>query len=104
MPSFGKVIVVKKDGSEGAFFDIESDITIGRDKSCDIHMKLNSVSRTHAKMFIDENGCCNLENLSKTNPTFVNGKPILGVHILNNKDQITIGDRSFVFQSSEFIF
>ena len=53
---YGRILVLKKDGSEGAFFEIESDISIGRDRECDIRIKLTSVSRRHARIFIDENG------------------------------------------------
>lgn len=97
--SFGKVVVVKKDGSQGAFFDVTSDVTIGRDKSCDIRIKLSAVSRHHAKMSIDENGHCILESISKTNPTFLNGSTMADISRLQDGDVITVGDRSFIFQN-----
>lgn len=53
---YGRIVVLKKDGTEGAFFGVTSDISIGRDRECDIRIKLTSVSRRHARIFIDENG------------------------------------------------
>jgi hypothetical protein len=53
---YGRIAVIKKDGTEGAHFIIHNDITFGREKNSDIRIKLNSVSREHAKISIDENG------------------------------------------------
>jgi hypothetical protein len=64
------------DGSEGASFDIEQDVLIGRyrivflilpylilttqsvdrDKNCNVRIKLTSISRQHAKIILDESG------------------------------------------------
>ena len=61
----GRIVVLKKDGTEGAFFDItREDIIIGRDANCDIRIKLPSVSRKHVRIYLDENGevCSIIDN------------------------------------------
>ena len=56
MTEFGRIVVLKKDGTEGGVFEIDSsDVTFGRDKESDIRIKNSSVSRNHAKISIDEN-------------------------------------------------
>ena len=54
--SFGRVLVIKKDGAIGPFISITSSLTFGRDENCDVHIKLPTVSRTHAKIGVNENG------------------------------------------------
>ncbi len=99
---FGRLSVVKKDLTEGAYFDIASDIILGRGPDCDIRLKICSVSRIHSKIFINEDtGGCLIENLSQSNPTIVNGKPLSSVLALHDNDEICIGGRSFIFKSGK---
>jgi len=39
-----------------------------------------------------------LRPLSKTGPTIVNAKPITGDFLLSNNDEITVGERKFLFR------
>ncbi len=73
-------------------------VTFLRDKESDIRIKLTSISRQHARIFVDENGQCNLEHLSKTNPTILNGSAVKDVIVLQDGDKISFGDRQFVFR------
>jgi pSer/pThr/pTyr-binding forkhead associated (FHA) protein len=99
---FGHLAIMKKDGSEGPHFSITTDVIIGRDRTADIRIKLSSVSREHAQIVIDENGQCRLQHLSKTNPTVLNGAEVIEESILlNDDDEISIGERSFRFRSGE---
>lgn len=50
------------------------------------------VSRTHAKLMIDENGLY-IENLSKTNPTFINNIELSEKTRLNDGDEIGFGGK-----------
>lgn len=97
---YGKLVILKKDGTEGPYFDITKDFTIGRDKNCEIRIKLDCVSRIHSKISIDENGNCVLNHLSKTNPTLINGQSINDCSSLNDGDKISIGDREFIYQQA----
>ncbi len=51
-----RIVIIKKDGEKGSSFGITQDITFGREKDCDIRIKLSSVSRLHAKIETDQNG------------------------------------------------
>lgn len=53
---FGRIVIMKKDRSEGPHFSINANVLIGRDHTADIRIKLGSVSREHAQILIDENG------------------------------------------------
>ena len=99
--SFGRVTVMRSDGSEGGFVDITSDVLFGRDKTVDIRIKRETVSRQHARISIDENRNCSLIHLSKLNSTFLNGNIITGTQRLQNGDRISIGERQFVFQNDK---
>ena len=99
----GRVFVVTRDGSLGPCCPIIGETIIGRAKDSDIRIKINAVSKRQARIAVDENGACFIENLSGTNPTLVNNASIanIGDVYLKNDDVITIGDRSFVFQSGD---
>ena len=56
---FGHIVVLKKDGSKGCVFDIKRHEVIDADS--DICIKLNSVSRKHMKITVDQNGLVSLE-------------------------------------------
>jgi len=98
-----RVVVWKKDGTEGAGFPITKvpdGITIGREKDSDIRIKIPSVSRLQAKLIVNSDGYVELHNISKTNPTYVNDEPIESV-VLRNGDIIAISERKFIFQGNE---
>ena len=67
---------------------------INRDKESDIRIKLPQVSKHQAVIKVDENGKAFITNLSKTNPTIVNGNSIEDIEIsyLTHGDEILIGD------------
>ena len=75
---------------------------INRDKESDIRIKLPQVSKHQAVIKVDENGKAFITNLSKTNPTIVNGNSIDDIEIsyLTHGDEILIGERQFLYQSS----
>ena len=75
---------------------------INRDKESDIRIKLPQVSKHQAVIKVDENGKAFIINLSKTNPTIVNGNSIEDIEItyLTHGDEILIGERQFLYQSS----
>ena len=102
---YGYIAVIDKSGIEGPLdsaFEINSDeVTIGRIKGNDIRIKINIVSRIHAKVLVDQNGACTLLNLSKTNPTLLNDVPIVGEAsvVLQDQDVFTVGERKFKFRA-----
>ena len=53
---YGKIIVIKRSGDDGACFPLKQGITIGRAAANEIRVQLTTVSRQHCKLDIDENG------------------------------------------------
>ncbi len=99
---FGRLLVISKEGNNaGGIFPITKDCTIGRDKACDIRIKLNSVSREHVKIVVDQNGNCILNHLSKTNQTLFNDTVLECSAVLKEDDKFILGERTFIFQSSK---
>lgn len=77
---------------DGKFsFEITKDTIIGKEQFLAEYLSAKGyVSRTHAKLVIDEDGMC-IENLSKTNPTFINNVEIVKKTRLHNGDEIGLG-------------
>ena len=76
----------------GDLQEIKRDYTeLGRDSSCAICFGDNfpTVSRRHAAIIKSETGW-QIKNLSQTNPTYVNGRPVKNVYYLSNGDQIKL--------------
>jgi pSer/pThr/pTyr-binding forkhead associated (FHA) protein len=78
----------------GFELDKES-VTIGRHPSCDIHLPLANISRTHSRV-VQENDEYFVEDLGSTNGTFVNSTRVVRC-VLRNNDQIQIGEARIVF-------
>jgi hypothetical protein len=66
-----------------------TDIRIGRDVGCSIHLTDKSVSRSHCRIYA--NGFALIENLSKTNTTNLNGMKLIIPTALNLGDKIECG-------------
>lgn len=65
--------------------------TIGRMESCDITLNSTSVSRQHAKLFI-QNGRCFIEDAGSANGVVVDGQRVVGQRDLGTASQIQLGD------------
>ncbi|HEX6533101.1 MAG TPA: FHA domain-containing protein [Gemmatimonadaceae bacterium] len=81
-----------------------ADVTLGRgDGPAHSHVKLpvETVSRRHARMRF-EDGRWQITNLSRTNPTLVNGEELLaseGARVLEDGDLIEMGEMVFRFRA-----
>lgn len=64
---------------------------VGRSDDCDVVLPSHSVSRQHARIFI-QNGRCFLEDLGSANGAFVDGQRVVGTRDLGTASQIRIGD------------
>ncbi|NUM34281.1 MAG: FHA domain-containing protein [Candidatus Brocadiae bacterium] len=73
-------------------------ICIGRDRSCDIFLDVQEISKRHAQIEIKE-GVFTLLDLKSTNKTKVNGQPI-DKAVLKHGDEIQMGLQYFIFRSS----
>nr|XP_028585771.1 proliferation marker protein Ki-67 [Podarcis muralis]XP_028585773.1 proliferation marker protein Ki-67 [Podarcis muralis]XP_028585774.1 proliferation marker protein Ki-67 [Podarcis muralis] len=99
MPLFGKIVVIKKNGSDGTHFPLtRNSCLFGRKRECDIRIQLPQVSKEHCKIEVNENKEATLFNLSPANPTELNGNIFQQPTYLKHGDVFTIIDRSFRFE------
>lgn len=64
---------------------------IGRNDECDIVLPSNSVSRQHARIYV-ENDRCYIEDLGSANGVIVDGQRVVKTRDLGTASQIRIGD------------
>ncbi len=69
-------------------------LTFGRDPDNDISLDDEQVSRHHARL-LRQGDQIILEDFGSTNGTLVNGKPVMGQHVLQPADIISIGSSVF---------
>ncbi|NXG06722.1 KI67 protein, partial [Sakesphorus luctuosus] len=99
MTRYGKIIVIRRDGTDGLVYPLTSTSCLfGRKTECDIRMRLPWVSNEHCKIEINENKEAVLINLSTVNPTQLNGVCLEQPVPLKHRDVLTIIDRSFRFE------
>jgi pSer/pThr/pTyr-binding forkhead associated (FHA) protein len=72
-----------------------SQVYIGRDPECEVHIPTTTISRQHVRIFCRGEEY-NVEDLDSTNGTYINGVKIKRC-ILRNNDQITVGDITITF-------
>lgn len=76
--------------------------TLGKDpQACDILFQDLSVSRSHARLSIDENGIIKIEDLGSKNGTAVNGTPITEKQTVTSQDLISLGTTVFLIIDRE---
>ncbi|NXM65766.1 KI67 protein, partial [Serilophus lunatus] len=99
MPRYGKIVVIRRNGTDGIVFPLTSTSCLfGRKAECDIRMRLPWVSGEHCRISINENKEAVLTNLSAANPTKLNGVCVEQPVPLKHGDVLTIIDRSFRFE------
>jgi diguanylate cyclase (GGDEF)-like protein len=91
-------LVVIKGDSIGQKFDLDHELTVGREPTAGIYLDDGLVSRSHARLTPDQVGV-RLFDLCSTNGTFVNDRQVDSSY-LDDGDQITIGKTIFKFISS----
>jgi diguanylate cyclase (GGDEF)-like protein len=94
-------LVVIKGDTIGQKFDLDRELTVGREPTAGIYLDDGLVSRSHARLTPDPVGV-RLFDLCSTNGTFVNDRQVDSTY-LDNGDQITIGKTIFKFISSNDI-
>jgi len=80
-------------------FPLKPANTLGRGPDCDIVLNVSSVSRHHARIFL-EGGHYWVKDLESGNGTVVNGERVK-LQMLNDGDTITLGQAQAVFHASE---
>jgi len=64
--------------------------TVGRSQQCDVTVDHETVSRQHARLYVEEHRAF-IEDLGSSNGTFINGKPIQGRTPLAHRDRLHLG-------------
>lgn len=75
-------------------WNLVSELSIGRDQTCDIVFSSQTLSKKNSRVFTVD-GAVYLEDLNSQNGTLVNGNRIDMANILRSGDEITIGDVVF---------
>ena len=81
----------------------KAELSIGRDNSCDLVLPHISVSKCHAKILREEDGCFIVDNDS-TNGVIVNNRPLSGKVKLHEKDVIVITNSKLIFTSKAIFY
>lgn len=77
------------DGGERTYD--EDDLVLGRSSACDIQVRLEDVSRQHARLYFDKSdGRWHVEDLGSLNGTAVNGEAIQDA-VLRAGDVVQLG-------------
>ncbi len=91
------VLRATQGNNPGQIFPLEGDVSVmGRNPDCDIVLESISVSRQHARVskFADR---YYVEDLGSRNGTFVNQQAVVDRQLLEDNDELTICDLTFVF-------
>jgi diguanylate cyclase (GGDEF)-like protein len=75
---------------------VNSQYIVGRDSEAGLVVSRSSVSRSHARLFVDDDNNWWVEDLNSTNGTFVNEQRIRAQQ-LNDADQVRFGDAIYKF-------
>jgi len=81
---------------------LNSQYIVGRDSEAGFVVSRSSVSRQHARLYMDDEGTWYVEDLSSTNGTFVNEVRIKSQR-LSDSDQVRFGDAIYKFLSGSNI-
>ncbi|NVB82539.1 MAG: GGDEF domain-containing protein [Kofleriaceae bacterium] len=76
---------------------VNSQYIVGRDSEAGFVVSRSSVSRQHARLFVDDDGDWWVEDLNSTNGTFVNENRITRSQQLSDSDQVRFGDAIYKF-------
>jgi pSer/pThr/pTyr-binding forkhead associated (FHA) protein len=89
-----RLVALSDDVSPAEFPLTGEEHTVGRASSCDIVVRRQTISRLHAR-FVRDGPRYALRDAGSANGTFVNGRQLLGDHLLSHRDTIgfgTVGD------------
>ena len=92
------VLVTVSDVGLGRRYSLGPECLIGRQPASDIQLTDSEVSKSHARIFQDEEGRFHIEDLKSRNGVYVSGRRIAGPTILAANDLIAIGSRALIFE------
>jgi uncharacterized protein (TIGR02996 family) len=79
-----------------------TEVTIGRtrDAGVDVVLPMGNVSKHHARCVLKD-GRCIIVDLKSTNGTYVNGRKLTSPVVLQEDDQVDVGDFTLVFSATD---
>ena len=83
--------------ADNSAFYLNGTCLIGRDRTCNICLPMQSVSGEHAEVYPAKDGWY-VADLNSKNGTLLNGEEVFGAFPLYDGDIISIGDYSFLFR------
>lgn len=84
------VLVVREADGNETEYDLEGEVVLGRDEGADIRLGDGSVSRKHARIFV-EDGLCYIEDMGSSNGTSIGGNPVVGAVVLEIGREAELG-------------
>lgn len=87
------LVISKPDGTSRNFPIVKQHTVVGRGRECDLRVPLQSVSREHCELILDQ-GRLKVKNLNNTGQTFVNTEKIEEL-ALSDGDRLTVGPVEF---------
>jgi len=84
-------LLVKAGPQVSATFPLSGDAVLGRQKGCPVRLMDTSVSRRHAQLRLQDDGLI-IEDLGSANGTLVNGRPISEPTLIQDGDEVTLGE------------
>lgn len=87
---FARLIGLSDDVAPSEFLLSGAEHSIGRSPLCDIVVPRSNISRLHARI-VREGPRYLLHDAGSANGTFINGQPLGGPHMLQNRDGIGLG-------------
>jgi FHA domain len=92
------LVAVKGGGLDsGERFDLFGGISIGRSSDADVRIEDRFASGVHARVY-SRGANYDVEDMSSTNGTFLNGGRLNGEAKLNDLDEVRIGNTEFRFE------
>ena len=83
--------------ADNSAFYLNGTCLIGRDRTCNICLPMQSVSGEHAEVYPAKDGWY-VADLNSKNGTLLNGEEVFGAFQLYDGDIISIGDYSLLFR------
>ncbi len=78
-------------------------MVVGRDQACPIQVTDDRVSRRHLQIRFDEgNGRHVALDMKSANGTWINGRKVEGEVVLEDNDELTVGESKLVFTLKDF--
>jgi pSer/pThr/pTyr-binding forkhead associated (FHA) protein len=90
------LVLVKKDGSTKTISLPSEVVTIGRRRECDLWLPVDSVSKRHCQIYIEDESL-NVRDLDSLNGIFVNGIKVTE-KVIKPGDCLAIGPVDFIIQ------